>query len=141
MSTSKTSGAKKSSGLPWKTFGEYVDARIQSKGISRKQFALDLEIDPSHITKLIKGKVTPSPETCKKVARYFGDPTVLTLRLAGWLDGYDVSLDDYFHEMVVAFMNDPELRLLYQTYLEQGSPEARRAFVRSIRAAFGQKSR
>jgi transcriptional regulator with XRE-family HTH domain len=141
MSTSKASTRPKVSEMPWKTFGEYLDARLRSRGMTQRQLAMDLEVDPSHLTRLIKGKVTPSIATCRKVAEYFGDPTILTLRLAGWIDARDVDMKEFLHEMVVAFTNDPDLQLLYQTYLEQGTPEARRAFVRSIRAAFGQKGR
>lgn len=141
MSTPKPSTKKTRPELPWSTFGEYVDTRIRSKGLSRRQVSLELGIDPSHVTRLIKGKVTPAPDTCKRIARYFGDPVSFPLRLAGWLDATDVTVDEFMIEFVTAFMEDPNLQLLYQTYLEQGSPEARRAFVRSIRAAFGQKSR
>lgn len=141
MSTSKISKTKAQAPLPWATFGEYLLARIRSKGLTRLRVAKDLGLDPSHMTRLIKGKGNPAPETCKRVARYFEDPTSIPLRLAGWLNGDDINIDDFAREFTVALNEDPDLQLLYKTYLEQGSPEARRAFVRSIRAAFGQRSR
>ncbi len=124
--------------LPWKSFPEYLEARRQASGLSLRGLAAALSIDPSHLSRLASGKVNPYPDTCRKIAAYFGDPVSLTLRLAGWIDSEDVEVDEFMREFAAALRDDPNLKLLYELYLEQ-EPTERKNFVRSLRAAFGSK--
>ena len=125
--------------MPWKGLGDYILERSRQHSLSLRKLAAELNIDPSHLSRIVKGKVTPYPETCKRIAEYFGDPVALVLRLAGWIDESDVDVNEFMRQFYVVIKDDADLKLLYEIYMKQETPEKRHAFVRAILAAFGGK--
>lgn len=128
MSKTKPPIDKKST-LPWKTFGEYVNARCEGKSLSKRQLAFDLEIDPAHLTRLTQNKVHPLPETCVKVARYFGDPAVIVLQLAGWIEDEDVDLIQFFAEFRDVMSESDDLRNLLAEFKKLETLDDRHDFI------------
>lgn len=102
--------------------------------------AAELDFAPAHLSRIGTGKTKPNPETCKRIADYFGDPVILVLRLAGWVDDDDITADDFMKLFYAAIKDDPDLQLLFEVYQQQKTPAKRHAFVRSIQAAFGGKT-
>jgi transcriptional regulator with XRE-family HTH domain len=137
--SSKRKDSETTAKLQWKSFPEYLEARRAASGLSLRGLAAALGLNPSHLSRLATGKVTPYPDTCRKIAVYFGDPVSLPMLLAGWIDKSDVPVDEVMREFAASLRDDPNLMALYDLYLEQ-KPAERENFVRSLRAAFGSKN-
>lgn len=113
--------------------------RRQQRGLSLRGLATELEVAPAHLSRLANGKTKPNPDTCKRIADYFGDPVILVLRLAGWVEDDDITADEFMKLFYAAIKDDPDLQILFEVYQQQKTPAKRHAFVRSIQAAFGGK--
>ncbi|MBP7692693.1 MAG: helix-turn-helix transcriptional regulator [Anaerolineales bacterium] len=126
--------------LSWQNLGEYLTERREQRGLSLRGLAAELEVAPAHLSRIATGKTKPNPDTCKRIAEYFGDPVILVLRVAGWVDDEDITADDFMKLFYSAIKDDPDLQILFKVYQQQNTPEKRHAFVRSIQAAFGVKT-
>ena len=54
------------------TIGERIDLLIRTKGVKKVDFAAEIEIDQSYVTKLIKGANAPSKALIENICRKFG---------------------------------------------------------------------
>lgn len=126
--------------LSWQNLGEYLTERREQRGLSLRGLAAELKVAPAHLSRIATGKTKPYPDTCKRIADYFGDPVILVLRLAGWVEDEDIPADEFMKAFYAAIKDDPDLKLLFEVYQQQETPEKRSAFVRSIQAAFGHKT-
>ncbi len=125
--------------VPWSSIGAYIKDRCASKGINYSKLAQDLGVKRAHISRLVLDKVTPAPETCKRLADYFGDSPIITLRAAGWLNEADMGNEEFVQELIKAYATDPSLRLLFDLYLLLGTNEKRESFIKAAMAAWQSK--
>ncbi len=129
--------------LPWKSLAEFVEEQRAARGQTRKALALAIGLEPGHFWRIQAGEIQPTLGTCRRIAEFFQIPTLMVLQLTGMLQAVDWEISDgderFMLDFARAAVKDPDLRGLYELYLEQPTRADRRAFVRAVRAAFGRK--
>jgi len=131
--------------LPWKSLAEYIEEQRAARGQTRKALALAIGLEPGHLWRILAGEIQPGPEICRRIAAFFQIPLLMVFQLAGIVQPEDWEVPDggerFMLDFARAAAKDPDLRALYELYLEQPTRADRRAFVRVVRAAFGRKGK
>jgi transcriptional regulator with XRE-family HTH domain len=66
----------------WSDLATFLDAQCKERGLSWREASLKAGLDHAAISRFIRG-TTPSPESCRKLAVFFGVPEDIVLSLAG----------------------------------------------------------
>lgn len=74
------------------SFGEWVQAELNSRGWDQAELARRSRISDAHISRLVTGGRTPGQEAAKAIARAFRLPPEDVLRHAGILPPKNVNL-------------------------------------------------
>ena len=98
--------------------------------------ARQFHMDPSHFSRVVSGKIRPSPPTCIALAAAFGDPPQVALHPAGWLDLQAMGDDTATRTLAGLFQHDAGLRRLCQIYASQPTAEAQQTLVRTVETIF-----
>ena len=94
-------------------FGDILRELLDTRGLSQKQLAADLNISPGAIGNYVRNNREPDYQTLVRIAKYFGVSTdyLLDVRTASHPDRRDQLLLQIFHRMT-----DDQKTL----YIEQG---------------------
>jgi addiction module HigA family antidote len=61
--------------------GEMLKNELQTRGLSPHALAIALRLPASRISQIVRGRRAITPETALRLARYFGGPPAIWLRL------------------------------------------------------------
>jgi addiction module HigA family antidote len=61
--------------------GEFLRDELEARGLSAHALALALRLPASRISQILRGQRAVTPETALRLARYFGSPAAIWLRL------------------------------------------------------------
>ena len=82
--------------------GMMIKPELEERGISQKDFAIMLDMQPSHVSELLNGKRTLSAEIALKIEKAIGIPAKILLAAQTQYDieSADVEKADNQHETV-----------------------------------------
>lgn len=106
-------------------FSEWLEEQTRELGIGNNQLAGYAGLSPSAISKLRLGQRQPSPETLKKLARYFRVEYDFLLGLAG-------IRDEEGEQVGPQVIEDPELRVWLNVENINGLSEAGKAAILAV---------
>jgi transcriptional regulator with XRE-family HTH domain len=106
-------------------FSEWLEEQIRELGIGNNQLAGYAGLSPSAISKLRLGQRQPSPETLKKLAKYFRVEYDFLLGLAG-------IRDEEGEPAGPEVIEDPELRVWLNVENINGLSEAGKAAILAV---------
>jgi transcriptional regulator with XRE-family HTH domain len=70
-------------------FKTFVSENASLRGISLRELARRIGIDPSNFSNILNGKRKLDEDLIKKIADFFGVPRVVAYQKAGWLDEFE----------------------------------------------------
>ena len=116
-------------------FKTFVSENASRRGISLREVARKIGIDPSNFSNILNGKRKLDEGLIKKLADFFGIPRVVFYQKAGWLDQFENNqfVVQRFSEAV---KNDKDLAGLFDAIMLIDEPE-RSERIRLILAALG----
>ena len=116
-------------------FKTFVVENATHRGISLRQLAREIGINPSNFSSILSGKRKLDENLIKKIADFFGVPRVVAYQQAGWLDVYE---NDKFvvQRFSEAIKNDKDLAKLFDVIMLIDEPD-RSERIRLILAALG----
>ena len=91
-----------------KAFGEALRHALEDARMSARQLARDLELAPASVSKWLRGKTTPAPETVARAERSLGARPGTLSRPLGYLP-VDESSDDRPSSVADAVRSDANL--------------------------------
>jgi len=86
--------------------GEGIKEELKSRGISQKEFAKTIGMQPSHLNELIKGKLTITENLAMKLESALGIPANYWLTLQANYD-YDLAAEKYGFATSCGVLNEP----------------------------------
>jgi len=86
--------------------GQGIKEELKSRGISQKEFAKIIGMQPSHLNELIKGKLTITENLAAKLESALGIPANYWLTLQANYD-YDLAAEKYGFAFSGGVLNDP----------------------------------
>ncbi|NMC55435.1 MAG: helix-turn-helix transcriptional regulator [Chloroflexi bacterium] len=111
---------------------EVLKNYLDTKGISVRKAAAQMDIGASHLSHIMKGEKSPDAGVCNAIADFLGIPRVQVYGLAGWLD-LDEQDDEALTEFLTSFVKHPEqLDRLKWIYYSIGEKNARNDFLKLI---------
>jgi transcriptional regulator with XRE-family HTH domain len=105
---------------------------LDTKGISVRKAAAQMDIGASHLSHLMKGEKSPDAGVCNAIADFLGIPRVQVYGLAGWLDlgeQDDGALTEFLSSLVD---NSEQVNDLKWIYYSIGDKNARKDFLKWI---------